>query len=218
MASVQWVENEFEKHRNLDNALHMAKYMRNQFDFYGIKTPERRGIYKDIIREAKKAESIDWQLLNECWNNDYREFQYFVCDYLKALQKFLVFDDIDKIRPFIETKQWWDTIDSLDTVIGNINDSRVNDLMLKWSVSDNIWFRRIAINHQRGRKDKTDTVLLEKILINNLNSNEFFINKSIGWALRDYSKTNTDWVKNFITKHKSGLSTLSIREASKYLK
>ena len=148
---------------------------------------------------------------------DYREFQYFVCDYLKALQKFLVFDDIDKIRPFIETKQWWDTIDSLDTVIGNINDSRVNDLMLKWSVSDDIWFRRIAINHQRGRKDKTDTVLLEKILINNLNNNEFFINKSIGWALRDYSKTNTDWVKNFITKHKSGLSTLSIREASKYL-
>lgn len=68
----------------------MAKYMHNQFDFYGIKTPERRSIYKDIIREAKKAESIDWQLLNECWNNDYREFQYFVCDYLKALQKFLV--------------------------------------------------------------------------------------------------------------------------------
>ena len=61
MASVQWVENEFEKHRNLDNALHMAKYMRNQFDFYGIKTPERRSIYKDIIREAKKAESVDWQ-------------------------------------------------------------------------------------------------------------------------------------------------------------
>lgn len=58
MASVQWVENEFEKHRNLDNALHMAKYMRNQFDFYGIKIPERRSIYKDIRREAKKAESM----------------------------------------------------------------------------------------------------------------------------------------------------------------
>ncbi|OTF88859.1 DNA alkylation repair protein [Ligilactobacillus salivarius] len=203
MASVQWLENEFEKHRNLDNASHMAKYMRNQFDFYGIKTPERRSIYKE--------------LLNECWNNDYREFQYFVCDYLKALQKFLVFDDIDKIRPFIKTKQWWDTIDSLDTVIGNINDLRVDDLMLEWSVSDDIWFRRIAINHQRGRKDKTDTVLLEKILINNLNNNEFFINKAIGWVLRDYSKTNTDWVKNFIAKYKPGLSTLSIREASKYL-
>ncbi|EFK78902.1 DNA alkylation repair enzyme [Ligilactobacillus salivarius ACS-116-V-Col5a] len=89
--------------------------------------------------------------------------------------------------------------------------------MLEWSVSDDIWFRRIAINHQRGRKDKTDTVLLEKILINNLNNNEFFINKAIGWALRDYSKTNTDWVKNFIAKYKPGLSTLSIREASKCL-
>ena len=74
MVSVQWLENEFEKYRNLDNASHMAKYMRNQFDFYGIKTPERRSTYKDIIREAKKSKSIDWQLLNECWNNDYREF------------------------------------------------------------------------------------------------------------------------------------------------
>src|SRR5699024_12685154 len=100
----------------------------------------------------------------------------------------------------------------------NINNSMVNELILKWSVKYYILCRRIAIHHQRGKKDKTDTVLLENILINNLNNNEFFINKSIGWALRDYSKTNTDWVKNFITKHKSGLSTLSIREASKYLK
>ena len=66
-------------------------------------------------------------------------------------------------------------------------------------------------------KEKTDTDLLEKILVNNLNYTEFFINKAIGWALRDYSKTNPQWVKDFIEKYKNNMASLSIREASKYI-
>ena len=70
--------------------------------------------------------------------------------------------------------------------------------MLKWSVDDDFWLRRIAIDHQLTRKDKTDKELLKQIIINNLGSDEFFINKAIGWSLRDYSKTNSKWVKCFI--------------------
>ena len=66
-------------------------------------------------------------------------------------------------------------------------------------------------------KEKTDTALLEQILRNNLGQSEFFINKAIGWALRDYSKTNPEWVKNFIRQHHGKMAPLSIREASKYL-
>ena len=57
----------------------------------------------------------------------------------------------------------------------------------------------------------------EKILVNNFGSSEFFINKAIGWSLRDYSKTNQDWVRNFVETHKDKMDKLSIREASKYL-
>jgi len=89
--------------------------------------------------------------------------------------------------------------------------------MLKWSTDDDIWLRRIAIDHQNGRKDKTNTVLLEKILINNLGTDEFFINKAIGWSLREYSKTNPEWVRAFVDKNRNKMSNLSIREASKYL-
>ena len=85
------------------------------------------------------------------------------------------------------------------------------------NVDDNIWLRRVAIDHQLLRKEKTDTNLLEKILVNNLNHTEFFINKAIGWALRDYSKTNPQWVKDFIEKYKNNMASLSIREASKYI-
>ena len=90
--------------------------------------------------------------------------------------------------------------------------------MEDWSVSDNIWIKRTAIEHQFCLKDKTDSVLLEKIILNCLGSDEFFINKAIGWALRDYQKVNPKWVQDFITKHKDRMSSLTIREASKYIK
>lgn len=145
--------------------------------------------------------------------------QYLVYDYLLAMKKYLSFEEIDKIKRFIITKSWWDTIDFLCKVIGDIGlrDERVSELMLEWSQSDNIWLKRTAILHQLAYKGKTDTELLEKVICNCLGSDEFFINKAIGWALREYSKAAPEWVGNFISKHKDELSALSIKEASKYI-
>ena len=94
------------------------------------------------------------------------------------------------------------TIDGFYKIIGDIAfvDNRINELMLEWSTDEDFWLRRIAINHQICRKDKTDTILLEKILLNNFESSEFFINKAIGWSLRDYSKTNPKWVSDFSSR------------------
>ena len=197
----------------------MKKYMRNLFDFYGIQTPKRKALYKDFLKEEKKAKTIDWNFLDECYNDPHREFQYLVYDYLLALNDYLTYEDIPKIRKYVKTKQWWDTIDFLDKVIGNIGlkDSRVDDEMLKWSKDDDFWIRRLAIDHQLGRKEKTNAELLKQIIINNLGSDEFFINKAIGWSLRDYSKTNPKWVKEFISKYKDKMDKLSIKEASKYI-
>ena len=89
--------------------------------------------------------------------------------------------------------------------------------MIGWSLDEDFWLRRIAIDHQLLQKEKTDIVLLEKILVNNLNQPEFFITKAIGWSLRDYSKTNPHWVQDFLGKYQHKMASLSIREASKYL-
>lgn len=120
---------------------------------------------------------------------------------------------------FVKTNQWWDSIDVMNTIIGDIGllDPRVDELMLKWSTDKDFWLRRVAITHQLMRKINTNTELLEKILVNNFGSDEFFINKAIGWALRDYSKTDPDWVRNFIENHWEKMSKLSIREGSKYI-
>ena len=207
------------QHKNEEQARQMSKYMLNKFEYIGIKTPERRKIYKNFFKEYKNEEKLDWEFVNKCWENKYREFQYIAADYLKNMKDKLTRDDIPKLKQLILKKSWWDTIDNLDMTIGALalKDSNVNKILLEWSLDENIWLRRIVIDHQLLRKEKTNTELLEKILKNNLGQAEFFINKAIGWALRDYSKTNPEWVKNFIEKNKEKMAKLSIREASKYL-
>lgn len=209
----------FEQNEDKENAIAMAKYMRNLFEFYGLATPKRKKLYKDFLKAEKKKKKIDWDFLDKCYLDSHREFQYLVSDYLITMNDYLTYDDIPKIKKYIKTKQWWDTVDFLDRVIGEIGlkDSRVDDLMLEWSCDNDFWVRRIAIDHQLCRKEKTNTELLEKILVNNFGSDEFFINKAIGWALRDYSKTNPLWVREFINKYKDKMSNLSIKEASKYI-
>lgn len=146
--------------------------------------------------------------------------QYFVCDYLLAMEKYVSYDDLFKIEHYVRTKQWWDTIDSLMKLYGyvGLKDQRVDQLMLDWSKDPDKWVRRVAIEHQLLRKDRINTALLSQILENNLESDEFFINKAIGWALRDYSKTNPEWLSDFIDGNYNHLAKLSITEGSKYLK
>ena len=216
--NIEDLKKNFEKRANEDNAIQMAKYLRNQFVFYGLKSPARRDAYHQILKDEKKQ--IDWDLLDQAWNDKHREMQYFVCDYLLAMEKYVSYDDLFKIEHYVRTKQWWDTIDSLMKLYGyvGLKDQRVDQLMLDWSKDPDKWVRRVAIEHQLLRKDKMNTALLSQILENNLESDEFFINKAIGWALRDYSKTNPEWLSDFIDGNYNHLAKLSITEGSKYLK
>lgn len=213
------LQEQFQNKANAEQAKMLAGYMRDQFEFYGLHTPERRACYREFFKQEKGKQKIDWQLLIKAWQDEHREFQYFVCDYLIAMKKFLTYDDISKIEKFARSKQWWDTIDNLIKPIGylGLHDKRIDELMLKWSVDQDFWIRRIAIEHQLLRKEKMNTKLLNQILVNNLNSEKFFINKAIGWALRDYSKTNPEWVRAFIAKNSPNMDKLSIKEGSKYL-
>lgn len=210
----------FKKYQNQEQALQMKKYMRNQFEFYGYHSLERKQIYQQDLRTEKQLKVIDWNLLQQAWNDPYREMQYFVCDYLIAMERFLSFEDLPKLRAFIKQKSWWDTIDSLIKPIGylGLKDKRIDKKMLEWSQDNNIWIRRTAIEHQLLRKEKMKTELLAQTIKNNFGSREFFINKAIGWALRDYSKTNPKWVAQFLEKYRDQMATLSLKEASKYLK
>lgn len=219
MGKYNEIKSLFETHQDEDNAMKMAKYMRNQFIFYGLPTPKRRQLYRDFLKNEKKKKVIDWDFLDICYEDEHREFQYFVIDYLSAMQMCLSYDDVEHIKKYIKMKQWWDTIDAFDMVIGQIGlkDIRIEQLMMEWSVDNDFWLRRIAIDHQLHRKEKTNTELLEKIIVNNFGNDEFFINKAIGWSLREYSKCNPKWVTAFINKYRSQMHPLSIKEASRHI-
>ena len=210
---------DFEENRNELLAESMSKYMQDKFRFLGVRGATRTEIYKKYFPDARKTKTIDWDFVENCWNKEEREFQYVVVYYLKAMQKFLKREDISRLKYLIVTKSWWDTVDLLAKVVGSlvIGIEGYDQIMLEWSKDSNIWLKRVAILYQLSLKDKVDEIILDKILVNNLGDNEFFINKAVGWALRDYSKFNPEWVREFIKKNKDNMANLSIREASKYI-
>ncbi|KST88439.1 DNA alkylation repair protein [Lactococcus lactis] len=226
---------EFRQYKNEENAEKQAAYLRHQFEFIGLKTPERRLLAKDFLKEKKGDKQIDWELVFEFWNLPEREFQYLALDYLHQMKKWLIFDDMEKIKKLTVSKSWWDTVDALDELVGHLlltgrkqateNDSiayeQVKTLVKEWAQAENFWIRRIAIDCQLSFKNQTDLELLsyniEKNLLGSSFADEFFITKAIGWALRDLAKTNSAWVIKFIEEHENKMAKLSIREASKHL-
>ncbi|MCT0050595.1 DNA alkylation repair protein [Lactococcus lactis] len=226
---------EFRQYKNEENAEKQAAYLRHQFEFIGLKTPERRLLAKDFLKEKKGDKQIDWELVFEFWNLPEREFQYLALDYLHQMKKGLIFDDMEKIKKLTVSKSWWDTVDALDELVGHLlltgrkqateNDSiayeQVKTLVKEWAQAENFWIRRIAIDCQLSFKNQTDLELLsyniEKNLLGSSFADEFFIMKAIGWALRDLAKTNSAWVIKFIEEHENKMAKLSIREASKHL-
>ena len=210
---------DFEENRNELLAESMSKYMQDKFRFLGVRGATRTEIYKKYFPDARKTKTVDWDFVESCWNKEEREFQYVVVYYLKAMQKFLKREDISRLKYLIVTKSWWDTVDLLAKVIGSlvIRIEGYDQIMLEWSKDSNIWLKRVAILYQLSLKEKVDKQILERILVDNLGDSEFFINKAIGWALRNYSKYNPEWVREFIKKNKDNMASLSIREASKYI-
>lgn len=211
--------NVFIENRNEDNAKYMKAYMKDNFEYLGIKTPLRKELEKELLKEKSKEALIDKDFVKMLWNYEYRELQYVALDYLVKQKKKLQKEDINFIKDLIITKSWWDTIDLIAShLVGEIckkYPELIDEYILNWSTDENMWIRRTAILYQLKYKQDTDRNILEKVIKDNIEDEEFFIRKAIGWVLREYSKTNKEWVSEFVANNR--LSKLSEKEASKYL-
>jgi glutamate racemase len=205
---------------NPEKAKPMKAYMRDQFDYFGLNSPVLRELQKPFLAAARQQDSIDWELVQVLWDAPQRELQYFAIAYLSTLKRQLNSNDLPKIKALIQKKSWWDSVDSLDTLVGYLvrQDESLKPVMLTWSEDPDFWVRRAAINHQLGFKQATDKALLKAIILKNLGSREFFINKAIGWSLRDYARTDPSWVSALLLEFREKLAPLSFREAAKHLK
>ena len=224
MNKAETVDQLLSEHRVIENQASMAAYMKHHFEFYGIKSQLRRSLTKPILTEMKNVtkttQKIQWDFIKELWNFSARENQYVAADYLNEVDKYITLDDLNEFQELIINKSWWDSVDILVKRVGNLSlrNSETKKIILNWAKSENIWLKRTSIICQLGLKESTDTDLLKTVIIENLKTGEFFVDKAIGWALREYAKTNVTWVKAFIEKYQKDLAPLSIREAQKHMK
>lgn len=210
-----------ENHADAAKAAPMARYMRDQFPFLGIKSPERKTLFRQFIAESglpqlQDLEAAVWDL----WQLPEREYQYCAQDLLHRMRKQIRPDFVPLLERLITTKSWWDTVDGLAShAVGGLF-TRYPDVreptVARWRNSDNFWLRRTTLLFQLGYKDKTDEALLLALIEENLDSDEFFIQKAIGWVLREYSKTAPNVVQRYVAL--TTLAPLSEREALKWMK
>ena len=203
-----------------DQGLQMAAYMKDRYEFLGVKSPERRSAARATMRAAKQANPDDIiQFANQCWMQPEREFQYVASDVLNANVKRLRTTDLTAVEQLIVTKSWWDTVDALasQTVGGLVlaNPDLVA-VMDEWIDSENMWLARTAILHQLKYGEKTDNDRLFRYSLARADDTEFFIRKAIGWALRQYARVDPDAVYAFVDQHAAEFSGLTKREALKH--
>lgn len=217
---INTLENEFEKGGNPKLALQQKAYLRNQFEFFGMKATDRREIQKPFLIKAflpNKTEAVG--IIKTLWLKPQREFQYFSQELAFKYARDAEEQDIDLFEFMVVHKSWWDTVDYIATkLMGNyfkcFPEAR-RFYVDKWLKSDHLWLQRSGLLFQLKYKDELDTHLLSETITALLGSKEFFINKAIGWILREYSRTNPKWVMEFTEK--TALHPLSKREATRLM-
>lgn len=206
----------FEEHRDPERAAGMSAYMRGQFPFLGIPTPQRRALSRTAVAGLPAPEERELAVVaRRCWRRAEREYQYFACDYVGRHVSRCSPAFLGELRWLVTHKSWWDTVDALAHATGTlvqVHPSLVDE-MDRWVDDSDFWIARVALLHQLGARDRTDTDRLFAYCERRAGDTELFIRKAIGWALREYSKTDPDAVVRFVEDQGAGLSPLSRREA-----
>lgn len=198
----------------------MSAYMRHQFQFLGIPTPERRAAIKSLnLATPSHDDLIEW--INPLWLKPEREYVYTAIDLLKQHQQQLSLADLPWIQSLALQHPWWDSIDNLASLVGQLIKSSLAEppnaqlIMDEWLTHPNLWIKRIAMIHQMGWRLSTDTERLAHYALTLAPETNFFIRKAIGWALRDYARWHPQWVMHFVETNHTSLSPLTRREAIK---
>jgi 3-methyladenine DNA glycosylase AlkD len=213
---LETVHQYFELHRNDANARAMSAYMKNHFPFYGIKSPERKTLSKALLQQLGLPNYEVYKcMLREGLKYDEREMHYFVLDLFLKYKKLWQAEDTELLEYILTHKCWWDSVDLIAVhYVGGflqVYPELRNELIHRWNNSDHLWLQRSSIIFQNRYKSKTDRAFLALNILTHTSSKEFFLQKAIGWALREYAYHDPQWVRHFVAAHP--LAALSKREA-----
>lgn len=214
---IDTLEAEFRRNGDQQRAAWQTSYLKNLFPFIGLDSPKRREIQKPFLQKQYLPSKSELPfLIKELWKKPEREFQMFGLDLLDKYKKQFDLEDIELLEYTIVSKSWWDSVDFIaTTLVGEYMKKypeQIEPYTQKCIKSGNMWLQRTAIIFQMKYKDQLNTDLLVRLIPPLLGSREFFINKAIGWMLRQYSRTNPSWVIGYV-ENTPQLSNLSKREA-----
>lgn len=218
---IEALEVELLNRKNNENALKQKAYMRGQFEYYGLTTSERREVQKPfLVKDHLPSLEHRDIIIKKLWLKDQREYQLFSQELMHKYIKQLREEDIELLEFMVTHKSWWDTVDFIAYKLMGayfmLFPEKREVYTTQWLNSGNIWLQRSALLFQLKYKKEMDTALLSHIIKALLGSKEFFVNKAIGWVLRDYSRVNPEWVKDFVEQ--TELSALSRKEALRLMK
>lgn len=218
---VTALQQHFIAHQNPEKAEPMARYMKYHFPFLGIQAPERRQLLREVLQLHILPDKTEFPVvIRELWALPEREFQAVALDILQKYKKHLDDTHIPFLEELITTKSWWDSVDGIvPSFLGTIflkHPDAIQTYIPKWAASENIWLQRAAILFQLKYKEQTDEKLLFSIIEQLRHSKEFFVQKAIGWVLREYAKTKPNVVWEYAQS--TELAPLSKREALKHIR
>lgn len=219
---IDELEHAFSSHAHPENGLAMSKYMKGRFPFFGINAPKRKELQRVWFQKIPNDLSNHdrWTIIEELWAKEEREFHHVAFDYLNSWnKKFMEPTDAAKLKWLISNNSWWDTVDSIaSNFLGKFYLAfpvEGAQLVKEWRNEDNFWLNRSCLIFQLKYGNKVDFELLKSLIIQFQPNKEFFIQKAIGWSLRQYSKFNPNAVEAFVKE--IDLQGLAKREATKYI-
>lgn len=205
-----------------EKAAGMQAYMKTDMPFYGVQKPGRVPVNRHLIRGFPPSDRDEYEaLVLGLWNLQHREEKYLALGVAYGHRQFIVPASIPLYRRLIVEGAWWDLVDEIATHL-------IRHLVLTfpteswpvvdaWIDDDNMWLRRTALLCQVGARDRTDARRLFEFCLKRADETEFFIRKAIGWALRDYARTDPGAMADFVNTNRHRLSGLSFREATKHI-
>ena len=218
---IEDIETAFEKNSNQLFGEKYSAYMRNKFPFYGLNAQKRKEIQKEFFIQLNKIPIANrWDFVFECWEKEERDWQYFAIDWMNSWnKKTYTKEDIFQLEKLIIQKSWWDSVDAIaSNILGKwikVFPKEFEVVLNEWRADDNFWLHRSSLIYQLKYKNEVDTKLLQDLIHQYKSNNEFFIQKAIGWSLRQLSKSNPERVKEILNQEE--IKGLALREASKYL-
>jgi len=217
---LQKVKDYFDENGHPEVAEKQRKYMRDQFEYYGLKAPKWVPFSNRLMKEEGIFRNKDLKkFVRLCFEEEHREVHYVGLQMVERAVKKEDEDFIEFIEELILNKSWWDTVDWISKFVGFHFQRFPHQIIPKceeWLTSENIWLQRTTVIFQRYKKYPTNEKLLFENILRVKHINEFFIQKAIGWALRDHSKEHPQVVIDFIKKNK--IEGLAKREGLKWIK